>query len=221
MLENSLRYPVEGNAVRRYGIVTLLYALSIFLLPAFILSGYFARAAGNVAQGDESPPTFTDWAELLVLGLKTTLASFVYFILPLGLAILGLATSFQAISGAAGATPELGATSLLLFGGSGLLSLVVMYFFPAAVVAVAVEDRIGAAFEFSNLRPVWGSSDYLVAVALLIALSFVSSIVTQILGFTIIGLLFVPAVVFYFSLVGYYLVGEAYGGILDLRVQEV
>jgi hypothetical protein len=204
MFEKSLRYPFEGEALRRFLVVTLLYVGSILILPLFIITGYTVRAGRNVARGEEHPPEFKKWVELLVLGLKTGAVALAYLLVPL-IAVGGGAVMIGVTEG------PIRVLSLVFVAIGGVGYILLLYVLPVAMLAVDMEERLGAGFDLSVLKPVLMSSDYLVAFGAMFGLSIVSGVVTNVLAFTIVGLLLVPAVAFYFSLVGYYLFGDAYG----------
>lgn len=206
MLEKSLKYPLQDSAVRRFGIAYLLYIGSLVILPAFILTGYMVRAGRNVAQGDEQAPSFSPWGELFVLGLKVTGVAIAYLMLPILLVFVGVF-----IMGAGDLSAATSGVSLVLFLVAGVTYFVSLYMVPAASLAVDIEGRLSAAFDVSILKPLLLSSEYLIAFGLVFVLSVVSGIVTNILAFTIIGLIMLPPVAFYFALASYHILGNAYG----------
>jgi hypothetical protein len=207
MLEKGIRYPLEGDALRRYAIATVLFVGTLLILPIFILSGYMIRAGRDVALGEDQPPEFGNWVELFVLGLKGAVVSIAYGIIPIML-IVG---SVVVVFGLGDSSGVAIGVSLVLAALGVVLYLGLIYVLPAALVAVDVEDRLGAATDLSVLVPVLSSVDYLVAIGLVILLNIASAVAVNLIAWTVVGLVLVPAISFYGSLAGYYFVGRAYG----------
>ncbi len=79
MIIEALKYPFKGErAANNIIIGTLLIFASIFVLPIFILVGYFARTVNNSVNGKPAPE-FKDYKGLFVDGIKLTAVFITYF----------------------------------------------------------------------------------------------------------------------------------------------
>src|SRR6056297_217785 len=159
MIEASLNYLRDGDdALVTVLIGGVLLLASPLLIPAFAVLGYVTRVLRRTADGDDEPPVFDAWGELLVDGLKAFAVTFVYSLVPL--AVLGTAVAFGI--GAA----LIGSTDGGLLGGlaGGIVALALtlvalaaslagVYVTPAAVAAVADSGRVGDGFALGTL---WG-----------------------------------------------------------------
>ncbi|MDY6776363.1 MAG: DUF4013 domain-containing protein [Halobacteria archaeon] len=56
--------------------------LGFLILPIFVVTGYYVRVLRTTVEGDERPPSFDDWGDLLVEGLKATVIGIIYMIIP-------------------------------------------------------------------------------------------------------------------------------------------
>ncbi|ELZ48668.1 hypothetical protein C464_06578 [Halorubrum coriense DSM 10284] len=161
MIEASLNYLRDGDdALVTTLIGGVLLLASPLLIPSFLLLGYLARVIRQTADGDDEPPVFEAWGDLLVEGLKAFAVTFVYSLVPL--AVLAVAAVFGV--GAAVLGFGEGAGGLLggLAGGLVAPALVVValaaslagaYVTPAALAAVADSGRVGDGFALGTL---WG-----------------------------------------------------------------
>lgn len=182
-IEDAITYPTESDdwivTVLIGGIMLL---LSFLLIPAFIAYGYLVRAIRANLEGEPEPPTFGDWGELIVDGLKVFVVALIYMIVPIIVMFVTVGLSMAAIltGGEAGAVAGLGG---LLVGMlvTFALALVFGYFATVGIVNLAVEDRFGAAFDVGTLRSVGFDSDFvvpwLVALGVFIAVAVVVSVI--------------------------------------------
>ncbi|WP_313695649.1 DUF4013 domain-containing protein [Halorarum halobium] len=212
MLEESLRYPLESDdSIATLLIGALLTVLSILIIPAFIVQGYLVRVLRSSVAGETEAPSFTDWGDLFVDGLKLFLINLVFGIIVaipfviVTVVFLGGAFAAGDAGGGSGAA-ALGLLSLLLFAVVGLLALVLAYFLPAMFANFAVEGRLGAAFDLSTVRAVAFTSEYFVAVLLGVVAGAVLNSVGGTLAFILVGL----PILFYGQVVTYYLFGRGY-----------
>jgi len=216
MLEDGLSYPVRGDWIGRVIIGGVLGFLSFLLLPVLPLYGYLVRVLETTVNGDESPPEFTDWGDLTVTGLVALVITLAYTIVPL----VAYAVFVTVVAGAGGAV---GGDAGAVIGGLGLLTalafvpvvLLAYYAVPAALTAYAIEDDLGAAFDVDRLKPVLLSGEYLAAVLLPVVIAFVLWIVTMVLAFTVVGLVFVPFIQFYGQVTVFRMFGSAFGSVSD------
>ena len=161
MLSESVNYLRDGeDAIVTVAIGGVLLLASPLLIPSFLVLGYLARVIRQTADGDDEPPVFEAWGDLLVEGVKAFAVTFVYSLLPI--AILAVATAFgigAAVVGSGnGAGSVLGGViggilALVLVGAAFIVSLVGVYVTPAALAAVADSGRVGDGFAVGTL---WG-----------------------------------------------------------------
>lgn len=150
--------------------------LGFLLVPILIVYGYVMDVMRGAVEGETDPPEFDAWGDLLVDGAKGFVVTLAYQVVP---AVVG--GGLMAVLLLAGFALESGGLTFLGFALGGLawlvLSAVFGYVGMAAVVNVAVEDEITAAFDVETLRTVVTSTDWLLAWTVYLALSFVASIV--------------------------------------------
>jgi len=211
MFEEGIKFPLEGDdAVKRLLIGGLLAIFSVLIIPAFALVGYYIEVARAGVEQAPEPPAFEDWGDLIVKGIVGTVIMIVYGIVPFILVMLtsGLSFAGAARGGTAGGIlGGVGALGLLV----ALLALLVVYYaIPAGLVNYAIEGNIGAAFSWSDIKPVLLSGDYLVAWLVPFVLAFVLNIVIAILAVTIVGLILVPFLQFYVYVAVLYMFGRAF-----------
>lgn len=218
MFEEGLSYPLKGDeALGRMIIGGLLGFGSFLVIPAFALLGYLVWVLGGAARGEEEPPAFDNWGEMLVDGLKATVVAIVYGIVPFVLVFL----SIFVIAGGGATGSE---TGMGILGGIGvigiLVSLVAMfvlyYLIPAALTNMALEGSVEAAFDFGTIKQAVLSVDYLVAWLIPFVLAFLANIVTAILAITVIGLVAVPFIQFYIQVAAFYMFGAAFGNVVGV-----
>jgi hypothetical protein len=160
MLEASLTYLRDGDdAVTTAVIGGLLLLASPLIIPSVLIFGYLTRVVRRTADGDDEPPVFDEWGELLVDGLKAFVVAFVYSLLPLGVLAAAAALSlgaFVVVPGGESVGAGTVAVGLIVLAGglvALLVSLVGAYVTPAAVAAVADSGRVGDGFAVGRL---WG-----------------------------------------------------------------
>lgn len=159
----------------------VLSLLSFLVVPIFLVSGYVVRTIRANLDDEPEPPTFGDWGDLLVDGLKATVIGFIYMLVPfvvmsvtIGGAVLAMATG-----GDAGAVAGIGGMmvgmllSFLLFVLFGYLSAV-------AVVNFARVGTLGAGFDLGVIKDVGFDTDfvvpYLLSIAVFVAVNLVNVI---------------------------------------------
>lgn len=197
MLGDAIQYPRTGDdwlPTILIGGACVLF--SWLILPYFILQGYLVRTMHDVATGETTAPSFTDWGKLLVDGLKLFAVSLAYGFLILivagGLTLIG-----ELVGGVVG----------FLFVVLGLLAVVaVLYVFAGAIVRFAVEERLGAAFEFGELKTIVTRGEYAVGVLLGIVIAMIGSVVGGMLSIILVGFI----VVFYAQVVTFYCFARGY-----------
>ena len=150
----------DPNWLAKLGIGTLLVLLGIFLspviiglLPLIIVMGYALVALDNVRMGHEHPlPEWQDWGKFFMLGLKLTVAMFVWA-LPM---ILGFVPVLAGgvLSDGSNANGAGALAAMLIICGTCLMFLwgiFIALLTPAIYARVAATGRFGAAFELGRI----------------------------------------------------------------------
>lgn len=198
MFREALEYPTRSeDRVREYGIGVLLSLGSIFIIPFFILLGYYKKALTQSLNEEQKIPVFKNFPKLLVDGLKFFGIMISYMFLPI-IAISLVET--------AGLTGSLGSaiTGTLFF-----IFLTALYLIPSALSRFAKEDRMRSGYNISEVGRTAFTSEYfkgvliLIGTALLIGTAQLAVMLALIL--TIIGiptlLIALPAMQLYENLV--------------------
>ncbi|TVT95253.1 DUF4013 domain-containing protein [Haloferax volcanii] len=183
----------------------VLWLLSVLIFPGIILQGYFVRAMRAAANGERAAPSFTDWGELFVDGLKLFVVTFVWALVALVPAILlsviigiGTFTVSEAATGSAAASSAggvgLGIASLVL----GLLAA---YIGPAAGANFAIEGNLGAGFDVRTILSGAFTGEYAVAWLLALVVTVVLGFIGGLLSAIVVGFF----VLFYVQVMTYYL----------------
>ncbi|HRE28487.1 MAG TPA: DUF4013 domain-containing protein [Anaerolineales bacterium] len=166
-----LRFPFAGSGATNQfvlGAAILVVGAFVPILPGLFVAGYLLRVMRDAIEDEPlGMPAWTDWGELLVDGLKATLAAWIYLLPGLVAFMAGMIAYFVAVplSIGFGSRPGSGgdgAFVLLLFAGMGLmflgmsigsfLSLVASVPLPVALARLAAERRFGAAFQFGAIH---------------------------------------------------------------------
>ncbi|SFR85423.1 Protein of unknown function [Halomicrobium zhouii] len=250
--EDAFGYPLRGDGtLKRFlvggGVPSLLtlaffalLVLSIFLAPVaililllapawlavgLVLAGYYVRVVRATYAGNEDPPAFGDWKELLVDGGYSVLVGLGYA-LPLVLLGLVVTVGFVALVGGGAAmggsdvettVAALGVLSLLVFVLLSLLamaySLAVSYLYPISVCIYADTGDVRAAFSKERLVPVAKSSDYamawLVQAGVLFGIqTFVGTLTVILIGYLLYP--FLPFATFFVTVAAFYTFAKAY-----------
>ncbi|MFQ3274893.1 MAG: hypothetical protein ACI9LV_000424 [Candidatus Nanohaloarchaea archaeon] len=198
MFREALEYPTKSDdAVREYGIAILLTFGSIFVIPFFMLLGYYTKAIRQTPEGEENIPVFTDFVDLMVDGFKFFGIMISYILAPI---ILISVPEMVGLTGSIGTAGE-------VFGL--LLLLAALYMMPSALVNFARNDQVRSGFNLKEVggkafRPVYFKG-FLMLIGALMLISIAQITVMLVLFFTIIGipalLIAMPAMRFYENLV--------------------
>ncbi|MGQ3329429.1 MULTISPECIES: DUF4013 domain-containing protein [Halorubrum] len=216
MLEDGLSYPVRGDWIGRIAIGGILGLFSVLLLPAFIIVGYLVRVLEETIGGEDVPPEFTDWGDLLMKGVIGTIITIAYTVIPVvvyGVVVAVVGGTSGAIGGDAGAL--IGVVGVLLALAFIPVLFLIYYAVPAALSAYAARGEMSAAFDPDLLKPAVFSTEYLVAVLMPIVVAVVSWIATAVLAVTVVGLLLVPFVQFYGQVAVFRMFGAAFATVND------
>ncbi|ELZ43579.1 hypothetical protein C471_00645 [Halorubrum saccharovorum DSM 1137] len=216
MLEDGLSYPVRDDWIGRIIIGGVLGFLSVFLLPAFVIVGYLVRVLEQTIAGEDVPPEFDEWGDLLMKGVIGSVITIAYTVIPLvvyGVIVAIVGGTSGAIGGDAGAL--IGVVGILLALAFIPVLFLIYYAVPAALSAYAARGEMGAAFDLDLLKPALFSTEYLVAVLMPIVVAVITWIITAVLAVTFIGLLLVPFVQFYGQVAVFRMFGSAFASVND------
>ncbi|MFB6177936.1 MAG: DUF4013 domain-containing protein [Halobaculum sp.] len=205
MFEAAVRYPYdEGDGLRAIAIGSVLTLLGGLVIPTILVTGYALRTIRAVADGETHPPVWDEWGALFVDGLRGTAVTVAYFLLPSVLFLGSVGLAFVPFVG--GSPRAFGLIAVVVALVSLPLFLVAAYVAPAALVGVAVTDRLGAAVAFGRLWTVVTTADYAVAWVSAVVLTLGASFLTGILtGLTVVGGLFGAVFSFYALVAAAYL----------------
>ncbi|MFW6320392.1 MAG: DUF4013 domain-containing protein [Halohasta sp.] len=223
MFEDGLSYPARGDWLGRTIIGGLLAFFSFLLIPAFFVTGYLIRVLKTTVSGAEKPPAFEDWGDLFIKGLVGTVIAIIYSVVPfvvfgtIGFVLFGIIGIGGGIGGdGGGLIAGLGGLTLVFVGLLFIpVVFLIYYMVPAALTNYAIEDDFGAAFDFSTIKPILLSGEYLVAVLLPLVVAVVLWIATSILAVTGIGLLLAPFLQFYGQVVVFRMFGTAFKNVSE------
>ena len=146
MIEDGLSYPMREDWVGRIVIGGVLGLLSVFVIPTFAVFGYLVRVLERTVAGDDVPPAFDDWGDLLAKGVVAVLIALAYSIVPLvayGIVVSVVVGIGSGIGGDLGAL--IGLTGALLAVAFVPVLFFIYYAVPAALTAYAARGEVSAA----------------------------------------------------------------------------
>jgi hypothetical protein len=205
MLGNALSYPRRNDSWRTALVGGGLTFFGFLLLPLFVVYGYGVRVLRSSALDETEAPPFDDWGDLLVDGLKAFAISLAYGFVPLlivSVALSGTIFGGQGVNGGGGTIAILPRLVALV---GVVLMVIVAYTLPVALTNFALEDRLGAAFEFRTIIDAATTGDYIKAVLSSILIGIVG-------GVAFLGVSFIITSV---STEGYWLLSEFVTGTPD------
>ncbi|MFC6824854.1 DUF4013 domain-containing protein [Halopelagius fulvigenes] len=224
MLRHALSYPLNSDdRIPTILIGGILSVLGVLIVPAFILQGYFVRVLRGAAKGEAAAPSFTDWGGLIVDGVKLFVVNVAYGLVvaipTILVSALFVPTSVETGPGGAPTQPGAGFGTVALVGVLVvlLLGLLVAYLLPAAMANFAVEDSLGAAFDFSTIWTAATTSEYFVGWVLALVVGVVGGLVGSALSLVVVGIF----VLFYTQAVTYYLFGRGFAKGLSKKRRAV
>jgi hypothetical protein len=207
MLGDALSFPRQSDDwLPTLLIGGVLSVLGFLIVPIFIVQGYFVRILRAAVEGEETTPSFTDWGDLIVDGVKLFVVNLVYgliLLIPLGIVV---AITGVAASGGNASRAVAGIVGIVGFLVVAALGLVVAYIVPAAAANFAVEGRLGAAFDLSTVFGAAFTGDYAMAWLLAVVVAIVGGLIGSALSFLVVGIF----VLFYVQVSMYYLFGRGF-----------
>jgi hypothetical protein len=218
MLSDALRYPANGDGwVRTILVGGLLSILSVLVVPAFFVQGYYVRVLHGVTNDDPEPPRFDGWVGLLVDGLKLLVLNVLVLVALIAVqafVALGLGTG-SFLADTTGATdPSIAAGALGVVGVVVLVGAILLlsYVVPAMFANFARENSLAAAFHASTVLSGALTREYLIAWVLAVTVGLVLGFVASLLSLLIVGIFGL----FYVQVVTYYLFGRGFAEGLDV-----
>ncbi|MFW6434980.1 MAG: DUF4013 domain-containing protein [Halovenus sp.] len=217
MIADAISFPRKSDDwLTTLLIGAVLGFLSFLIIPGLILQGYLLRVARAGATGDEQPPAFGDWIELLVDGVKAFVVAFVYGILPAtifvtAISVLAGGAILSAVSGNEGAAAGFGVLIAVVVLVMIPVVLLIVYLTITAQVRLAVTGELNAAFQVGTVTRIAFDAEFFVAFLLAVVVGIGLSIVGGILTIVLVGLL----ILFYAQMSMYYLFGRGYGAATD------
>ncbi|KTG09494.1 hypothetical protein AUR64_17130 [Haloprofundus marisrubri] len=221
-IESDLRYPTTADDWVTTQLVGALVTFVGFLLlfPLFLILGYYLRVARRTMEGDETPPSFTDWGTLFVDGAKAAAVLLAYQLVPI--LVFALTAVFVLVPVLTNGDVAFGVSVLGVVAGllvSMLLSLVFGYFGIAAALNVAYEGSVRSGFEFGRIARVAFSREYAVqwlyAFVLSVGINAVLGVVAAVPLVQFALVLLTPLVSFYVGVVTVRIYGRGYAAALD------
>lgn len=222
-IEELLRYPSRREDWTRTVLVGgALWLFGFLVVPAIVASGYGLAVVRGRLAGEDAPPGFEDWRELLVDGLRVWVVLLVYSVVP---AVLGLGVFGGAVAAIATGSDVGLVVGLLGLGLGGLLLLVVWlafyYLLPASLAILAASGRLGDAFDVGTVRAVVASRAYAVpwlwsALVLLVA----GAVAGALNVFPVVGWVASALLAFYVEVVVAALWADGYADALETAEHE-
>jgi hypothetical protein len=237
--EEFFTYPFSNPKSPKKLLMAALFVLANFvipILPGFILSGYNLEIQRKfVLHGVLELPEWTNLGKYFKDGAKAFAISCLYslpilffFLIGFSIIILPLVILDLGTLGQGEISPEfviitgiISLAGLLFLGLVMLLSIVSGFVIPAAITHFAVKGKFSAAFNISEWWVVFRKnfSDYLIAYIIMIVIGILSSLLVQILSFTIVLCMLIPvlycAIMVYTMLISAGLLAKAYRGGLE------
>lgn len=198
------------NDKKTLAIGSILHFLFFLFIPILVLFGYEAKVMRNASRDRDNVPQFDNWGELIYMGVVSSiLAPLLYTLLP----VVGFSLIFYGLSAVLiGTSFEFLASSvIILFMVSVIAFILFSYALFAAIAAYADTGRVSALFDLSLIIPVVKTLDYLLAyLVITVILPIISMVGFMILGFTFIGVIAYPTLVFLDLVFTFRLMGLVY-----------
>lgn len=212
MIREAFEYPRESDDVVRTVLIGGICVLfSVLVIPAMVVIGYILRVVEQTASGDDDPPAFDDWEELLVEGAKGFLITLAYGIVPV--VVIVATVALAALGGFGGETTAALGGAIFVFGMlvAFVLNIAVAYVIPAALANYAESRTLESGFDFDTLRDVLFEREYAVgwlsALVLVLAGAVISGLLSAI---PVIGTVIGAFITFYFVVAAYYVIGQTW-----------
>lgn len=220
MLGEALSFPrAREGSTRDLLVGAVLVLTAPLVVPALLLQGYLLEVMNAAARGRDRPPALGGWGGLLVGGLRGAVVWVVYGVVPLALVAGPLAAAWLTL-GRDGilARPQeallLGAVVVAMLA---MLAVLLVLHLPAALVAVATQRRLRAAFHTGALWTVVRTKQYLAGVVLAAAIVVLTAPVGLATAVIVVGLV----LLFYAQVAAAYVLGRSVGGAAVTAIEPV
>jgi hypothetical protein len=222
MLSESLAYlRTSDEWVKTVVIGGLLTLLGFLVVPTVLVAGYLVRVLRATMHGDETPPVFDDWGALASDGVRTFVVAIAYALVPA--LLVAVTAAFAGLAAGPGPRSGLIVGVVALVGGlfALVLGLLAAYVLPAALANYAEQDRLGAGFAVSDLRPVLTSGTYATAWLIGFVIVLGAGVLAGVLNvIPFLGTVVGAFLSFYAVIAAYYLVGQAWGDLRGLELHD-
>ena len=142
----------DPDWVKKILLGSLFSLLAIFIVGSFFVAGYMVRLIRRSARGEAYP--LPEWDDLGGIFVDGAMAVGAYFVYVMPIILLYVVGALGLGIGLGGDDPSIAVSVLLavLVLFFALLMLCVVFYFPAALIRLALAGNFGAAFE---VRPNW------------------------------------------------------------------
>ena len=232
VISDSLRYPSSDWI--KVGILGLLFIISFLIIPLFLAMGYMFRVIKASLVGVEELPSFDEWGEMFVDGIKLFLVCMIYSLPAIIIGVFSIISLWSSIWSLSYVTQMSGNTItpemvVSLFGGTALVGFVVagiyvLIIYPILAVAIGnmayYNGELSAAFRFGEIFSIIsliGWVDliiwYILMIIIGIALGFIASILSIIplLGWIILIFIVYPYFYLFYARAIAWLYSSAFG----------
>ena len=201
--ERAIKRPFSD--IQKFVIGALLNILPII---NFLSLGYALKAAKLSLKKNAALPEWDGWGDLFAKGFLAIVIGLIYFIPAFTIfLIFGGSAMFSMMAG--------GFSSMAVFAAMGtsllaalILSVVIGYVLPLALLSFVETERFGAAFEFEKIFRKAFKGDYFAAWVVSLFISVILTFVAAIIPFLRVILL--PAASFASMMIMFTLIGEIY-----------
>ena len=163
VISDSLRYPSSDWI--KVLILGVLFIISFLIIPLFLAMGYMFRVIKASLAGVEELPTFDEWGEMFVDGIKLFLVYLIYSLPAIIIGVFSIISLWSSIRSLTYVTQMSGNTItpemvVSLFGGTALVGLVIagiyaLIIYPIMAVAIGnmayYNGELSAAFRFGEI----------------------------------------------------------------------
>lgn len=211
MLSEAFAYPRDREGATRDLLVGgALVLASPLVVPLLVVLGYQLRVMDEAARGRDTPPVLGDWDRLVAGGLKAAVVWGFYGLVPMVLALGPPVGAWFALGpGGLRGLPQPQQLALVsVVAVLWLLAAVLALHLGAALVAVATQGRLGAAFQTDALWAVVATKQYLVGVVLAAVVAVGGGVLAALFAPVLLGFV----VQFHVVVAVGYLLGRAVGG---------
>jgi Protein of unknown function (DUF4013) len=232
VISDSLRYPSSDWI--KVLILGVLFIISFLIIPLFLAIGYMFRVIKASLAGVEELPSFDEWGEMFVDGIRMFLVYLIYSLPAIIIGVLSIISLLSSIRSLTYITQISGNTItpemvVSLFGGTALAGLVVagiyaLIIYPIIAVAIGnmayYNGEFRAAFRFGELFSTISSIGwvdliiwYIVMIIIGIAIGFIASIlgIIPILGWIILIFIVYPYYYLFYARAIAWLYASAFG----------